>query len=67
MVDIEQEKIRLEEEKKKVIAEITRAEKMLSNPGFTSKAPQAKIDAELAKQKEYEAQYKEVCEALAKF
>ena len=40
---------------------------MLSNPNFVAKAPQAKIDAELAKQKEYEAQYKEVCEALAKF
>ena len=53
LVDLEQEKSRLEEEKKKVISEITRAEKMLSNPGFTSKAPQAKIEEEKAKLEKY--------------
>ena len=40
---------------------------MLNNPNFTSKAPQAKIENERAKLADYEAQYKEVCEALAKF
>ena len=60
LVDVEQEKIRLEEEKKKVIAEITRAEKMLSNPGFTSKAPQAKIDEEKAKLMKYKEMLGEI-------
>ena len=60
LVDITQEKVRLEEEKKKVISEITRAEKMLSNPGFTSKAPQAKIDEEKAKLVKYKEMLGEI-------
>ena len=37
-----------------------RCEKMLSNPGFINKAPQAKIDEEKAKL----AKYKEILEKL---
>ena len=48
--------IDLEEEK----TEIERCEKMLSNPGFMNKAPQAKIDEE----KEKLAKYKEMLSAL---
>ena len=38
LVDIEEERKRLEDEKKKVLAEIERATKMLSNPGFVTKS-----------------------------
>ena len=60
LVDIEQEKARLEQEKTKTISEIQRAEKMLSNPGFTSKAPQAKIDEEKAKFEKYKSMLEEI-------
>ncbi len=65
LVDIKQEKSRLEEEKKKVISEITRAEKMLSNPGFTSKAPQAKIEEEQAKLAKYKEMLGSIEERLS--
>lgn len=60
LVDIEQEKARLEQEKTKTISEIQRAEKMLSNPGFTSKAPQTKIDEEKAKLEKYKSMLEEI-------
>jgi len=40
-------------EKEKVESEIVRADKMLNNQGFISKAPQAKIDAEKEKLEKY--------------
>ena len=49
-----------ENEKKKLQAEIERCEKMLSNPGFMNKAPQAKIDEE----KEKLTKYKEMLKKL---
>ena len=54
LVDIEKEIERLEKEKLTYTNEINRAKKMLDNPGFTSKAPQDKIDAEKAKISKYE-------------
>ena len=60
LVDLEEEAKRREEEIKKIGFEIARAEKMLSNPGFVSKAPQAKIDEEKAKLEKY----KEMLEKL---
>ena len=54
LIDKEAEKQRLEEEIKKLIAEVERASKMLSNQGFISKAPQTKIDEEKAKLAKYE-------------
>ena len=39
---------------KKIEFEIERATKMLSNPGFVNKAPQAKIEEEKAKLKKYQ-------------
>ena len=60
LIDLEEEKKRNEEEKKKLQAEIERCEKMLSNPGFMNKAPQAKIDEE----KEKLAKYKEMLKKL---
>ena len=58
LVDLEEEAKRKEEEKKKIEFEIQRAEKMLSNPGFVSKAPQAKIDEEKAKLEKYKEMLK---------
>ncbi|MBQ3413785.1 MAG: valine--tRNA ligase [Clostridia bacterium] len=58
IVDIEEEKKRLESEKEKLEAEVARGEKMLSNPGFINKAPEAKVNEEKAKL----AKYKEMLE-----
>ena len=60
LIDLEEEKKRIENEKKKLQAEIERCEKMLSNPGFMNKAPQAKIDEE----KEKLTKYKEMLKKL---
>ena len=60
LIDLEEEAKRKEEEIKKIEFEIQRAEKMLSNPGFINKAPQAKIDEEKAKL----TKYKEMLEKL---
>ena len=60
LVDLEEEAKRKEEERKKIQFEIERAEKMLSNPGFVNKAPQAKINEEKAKL----IKYKEMLEKL---
>ena len=53
LVDLEEETKRKAEEIEKIKFEIERAEKMLSNPGFVNKAPQAKIDEEKAKLQKY--------------
>ncbi|MBR3002111.1 MAG: valine--tRNA ligase [Clostridia bacterium] len=60
LVDIEQEKARLQEEQKKLEGEVARCEKMLSNPGFVNKAPETKINEE----KEKLANYKEMLETV---
>ena len=53
LVDLEEEAKRKTEEIEKIKFEIERCEKMLANPGFVSKAPQAKIDEEKAKLEKY--------------
>ena len=58
LVDINEEKARLENEKTKLEAEVARGEKMLSNPGFINKAPEAKVNEE----KEKLSKYKEMLE-----
>ena len=60
LVDIEEERKRLQDEKKRLEAEVLRGEKMLSNQGFISKAPEAKINEEKEKLKNY----KELLEAV---
>ena len=64
LVDVEEEHKRLEDEKKKVLAEIERATKMLSNPGFINKAPEAKINEEKAKLAKYQEILKSIEERL---
>ena len=64
LVDMEEERKRLETEKKKVLSEIERASKMLSNPGFVNKAPEAKINEEKAKLAKYQDMLKSIEERL---
>ena len=64
LVNIEEEKARLQEEAKKLEAEVARASKMLANQGFISKAPQAKIQEEKDKLAKYEEMLKAVQERL---
>ena len=64
LVDKEEVIKKLMATKAKLESELLRSEKMLSNESFVSKAPQAKIDAEKAKQAEYKAQYEEVLKSL---
>ncbi|MBP3201391.1 MAG: valine--tRNA ligase [Lachnospiraceae bacterium] len=54
LVNIEEEKNRLQTEIKKVESEINRAKGMLSNEKFISKAPEAKVLEEKEKLKKYE-------------
>ena len=60
LVDLEAERSRLEGEKKKIEAEIERASKMLNNPGFVSKAPEAKIQEEKDKLEKYQEMLKNI-------
>ena len=53
LVDIKEEKARLEEEIKRLEGEVARCEKMLSNPGFVNKAPEAKVQEEKDKLANY--------------
>ena len=53
LINIEEEKKRLEEEKKKLESEVLRCEKILSNKGFISKAPEKKVEEEKEKLKKY--------------
>ena len=57
-------RVGLEDEKKKVVAEIERASKMLANPGFVNKAPEAKINEEKAKLDKYQEMLKSIEERL---
>ena len=60
LIDLKEEKARLEKEKEKIISEIERATKMLNNPGFVNKAPVEKIEEEKEKKQKYEEMLKSV-------
>lgn len=66
LVDIKEELERLNKEKEKLEAEVARATKMLANPGFTSKAPEAKINEEKEKLTKYEEMLKTTTERIEK-
>ncbi len=61
LIDIEEERNRLQAEVERLKGEVERGEKMLSNPGFVNKAPEAKVNEE----KEKLARYREMLD-LAK-
>ncbi len=66
IIDTEKEIARLELEQKKLIGEIERIEKKLSNEGFVAKAPAAVVDGEKAKLAKYRENLDGVKAALAK-
>ena len=65
LVDLSAEIARLEKEEGRLQGEIKRADGMLSNEKFISKAPQAKIDEERAKLEKYRQMLEEVQARLA--
>ena len=64
LVDIEEEKKRLQDEKEKLEKEVLRCEKMLSNPGFVNKAPESKVNEEKAKLEKYKEMLRNTEERL---
>ena len=64
LVDLEAEKQRLQGEREKLLSEVARGEKMLSNPGFVNKAPEAKTNEEKAKLAKYKEMLEKVEERL---
>ena len=66
IIDTEKEIARLEGEAKKLVGEIERLEKKLSNEGFVAKAPAAVVEGERAKLAKYRENLDGVKEALAK-
>lgn len=66
LIELEEEKKRLQNEKAKLEAEVMRGEKMLSNQGFIAKAPQAKIEEEKTKLENYKNMLKTIEERLTK-
>ncbi len=66
IIDTEKEKARLDSEQKKLIGEIERLEKKLSNEGFVAKAPAAVVEGEKAKLAKYRENLDGVVAALAK-
>lgn len=58
LIDIEEEKKKLQKELEKLMQEIKRGEGMLANPNFTNKAPEAKVNAEKEKLEGYKTQLK---------
>ena len=66
IIDTEKEIARLEGEQKKLMGEIDRLEKKLSNEGFVAKAPAAVVEGEKAKLAKYRENLDGVLAALAK-
>ena len=66
IIDTEKERARLEAEEKKLLGEIDRIEKKLSNEGFVAKAPAAVVDGEKAKLEKYRENLDGVRAALSK-
>jgi valyl-tRNA synthetase len=64
LVDLEKELERLNKEKTKLLGEIDRAHKKLTNEKFVSKAPQAVVDEEKAKGEKYKEMLKAVLQRI---
>ena len=64
LIDFEQVKINLENEKERLEKELARSKNMLANPNFINKAPEAKVNLEKEKLANYEAQYQAVLKHL---
>lgn len=64
LIDYEKELKRLEDEEKKVISEIGRAQGKLNNEKFVSKAPEKLVNEEKAKLEKYQAMLKELEQSI---
>lgn len=64
LIDLEKELERLNKEKARLVSEIDRVDKKLSNEKFVSKAPQAVVEEERAKGEKYKEMLKAVTERL---
>ena len=64
LINIDEEKARLKNEQLRLEAEVARGEKMLSNPGFVNKAPEAKINEEKEKLANYKKMLDDTIERL---
>ncbi len=64
LIDIEAEVNRLQLELSKLSDEVTRCEKMLSNPNFVNKAPQEKVVSEKEKLVDYKTKYETIKKRL---
>ncbi|MDD3106760.1 MAG: valine--tRNA ligase, partial [Bacilli bacterium] len=64
LVDVEQEKIKLLQNKDRLQNEISRCESMLSNPNFMNKAPVEKVNIEKNKLEDYKKQLLETVKLL---
>ncbi len=64
IVNIEEEKRKLQTEKEKLTFEVQRGEKMLSNPGFVNKAPKQKVEEEQKKLEQYKLKLEETIKRL---
>ena len=65
LVDFEQERNRLEQEEKRLNSEIKRAQGMLANERFVSRAPEAKVQEERDKLEKYTQMLAQVKERMA--
>ena len=57
---------KIEKEIARLTSEVTRGEKMLSNPNFLAKAPQAKVEQETNKLNAYKAELQTYLDKKAK-
>ena len=64
VIDVDQEKARLDKELKKVDGEIRIIEKKLGNPGFIAKAPEAVIEEQRERRADYQTSRDKLSEAL---
>ncbi|HHU55804.1 MAG TPA: valine--tRNA ligase [Acholeplasmataceae bacterium] len=67
LVDLEEEKQKLEDDRKKMLQEIKRCQGMLNNPNFVSKAPKEKVELEKRKLEEYLSRLDEIEKLLQDF
>ena len=66
LVDVEKEKQRLEKEKEKLLADISRIDAKLNNPGFVNKAPEKVVNDERAKRENLARQLANVEDVYSK-
>lgn len=66
LVDVKEEVERLEKEKAKILVEKEKTDKMLSNPGFVAKAPEAKVEEEKQKLAKFNEMIDTIDERIAR-